>query len=418
MDKMSAVIAAVAVPKSIALPLFIILPIILAALIGMFYFYMIWAIRLKYKRGVRSDRNWAPTDKFSLERDTVSVKKDPQKDFVILTLADIQVHDLFRMNKDRVIYRTIEGAIKKAKPDLIVLLGDNCWGFSRQCYQRLVTIMDKFAIPWAPIFGNHDNEGNADLAYLSNILEKGKYCLFRQGPRTVPGIGNYAINIVEEGRIVHTLFLFYTGTWQLDYDDAKVRYVKADEELKKKMPALFDVRISDGEHAGEAKVGDTWGTLFYQQIDYYKWLLDGITEANGGVTPESSMYLHVPLYEYNDAYFKWVKGGCDPNVGFGEVNEAICSPALSTGMFDVILEKGSTKNVVAGHDHENNFSALYKGVRLSYGMKCADECSWREYMSGGSTVTVDKDGKGTFRHVYVKPEGLRHGEGFLAKIFK
>ncbi len=411
-------VGAVNVQRSVALPLFIILPILFVCLVVIFYFYMIWGLRLKYKTGVRSSTVWQPDDKFSLEKDTVILNKDPQNDFVILTLADIQVHDLFRMKKNRVIYKTIEGAIKKARPDLVVLLGDNCWGYSRQCYKKLVEIMDEFAIPWAPVFGNHDCEGNADVAYLANIMEGSKYCLFRQGPRNLPGMGNYAITIRQEQKIIHTLFLFDTGTWDFEYDETKARYIDADEEMKEKMPAFYAERITDGANRDRIKLGGSWGTLSYQQIDYYKWLLAGITEANGGVKPESSMYMHIPLYEYNDGYFEWIKGGCDPDKGFGEVNEKICSPALSTGMFDAIIKEDSTKNVVVGHDHENNLSVLYKGVRLSYGMKCADECSWREYMSGGSTVTVDKEGKGTFSHVYVRPEGLRHKEGLLAKIFR
>ena len=31
-------------------------------------------------------------------------------------------------------------------------------------------------------------------------------------------------------------------------------------------------------------------------------------------------------------------------------------------------ELGSTKGVFVGHDHKNNFSLLYKGIRLTYGM--------------------------------------------------
>lgn len=408
---------AVTVPRNVALPLFIILPIVFIILFGSFYFYLIWALRLKYKLGVRSSRIWQPTDKFNLEKDTVSIKKDPQKDFVILTLADIQVHDLFRLKKDRVIYKTIEGAIASSRPDLIVLLGDNCWGYSRQCYKKLVEIMDGFGLPWAPIFGNHDCEGNADLAYLSNIMEQSKYCLFRQGPRNLPGVGNYAINILEKDKIIHTLFLFDTGTWKITYDENKVTYLKADDFMKEKMPAFYVEKESNGPHEGETLVGGSWGTISYQQIDYYKWLLEGITEVNGK-QPLSSMYIHIPLYEYNEGYFEWVKGGCDPDKGFGEVNEKICSPALSCGMFDAIVEEGSTKDVIAGHDHENNLSVLYRGVRLSYGMKCADECSWREYMSGGSVLTVHSDGKTDFKHVFVRPNGLRHGQGLLGKIFR
>ena len=415
---MNGLLVAAQISRGVALAMVIGSAGMLLLMVAAFCFYMIWWYRLRYLRGVRSSRFWTPTDKFDIDRDVVCINKDPDRDFVILTLADIQVHDRFRLGKKRVIYRTIQSAISRVNPDLVVLLGDNCWGYSRQCYRRLVQLMDEFCIPWAPVFGNHDCEGNADTAYLANILEGSKYCVFRQGPRNVTGIGNYAINVEQNGEVIHTLFLFDTGTWQIDYDESKVRYLPADEKMRMDMPAYFAERVTEGEHVGEVSVGDCWGTLSYQQIQYYEWLLRGIIESNGGKMPESSMYLHIPLYEYNDAYFDWVKGGRDPRMGFGEVNEKICSPAVSTGMFDTIVRYGSTRNVVAGHDHENNFSAIYRGVRLSYGMKCADECSWREYMSGGSMLTVDAEGRVGFEHVYIPPRGLRHGEGLLGKIFK
>ena len=275
--------------------------------------------------------------------------------------------------------------------------------------------MDGFAVPWAPVFGNHDMEGNADLYLIANILEGSKYCLFRQGPRTVTGIGNYAVNITSGEKVVHTLFFFDTGTWRIDY--AGKGYIPADEQAASEIPAYYAERITEGKHADEILIGDTWGTLAYQQMDYYEWMLNGIARQNGGKVPPSSIFVHIPLYEYNDAYFEWLKNGRDQAVGFGEINEKICSPADPMGVFDRILSAKSTKTIVCGHDHENNFSAEYRGVRLSYSLKCADECSWREYLNGGSVLTVDDDGKASFSHLYVKPEGKRHGQGLLGRIF-
>ena len=116
------------------------------------------------------------------------------------------------------------------------------------------------------------------------------------------------------------------------------------------------------------------------------------------------------LYEFNDAYFEWVKGGCDPEKGFGDLNVKIGSAAISTGMFDAILEEGSTKNIIVGHDHENDFSVEYKGVRFSYAVKCGDECTtFAETINGGSYLAIDKEGKGRkYVNVRVPLEGKRH----------
>ena len=92
------------------------------------------------------------------------------------------------------------------------------------------------------------------------------------------------------------------------------------------------------------------------------------------------------------------------------MNVKIGSAPVSTGLFDAVLEEGSTKNIIVGHEHENDLSVLYKGVRLSYAVKCGDECTaFAETLNGGSTLTIDKDGRGIrYENVCVPLEGKRH----------
>lgn len=40
--------------------------------------------------------------------------------------------------------------------------------------------MDSFQIPWAPINGNHDGEGNADFNWIADEFLKSKYCLLKK----------------------------------------------------------------------------------------------------------------------------------------------------------------------------------------------------------------------------------------------
>ena len=364
---------------------------------------------LKFSFGKQSPRLWSPKDRFDPKKDVTTVRKDPNKDFVILAFPDIQVWEPFRLGKKYVIYNTIKNAVKKTEPDMIVLLGDNAFYYSRQCCEKITKIMEEIGLPWAPVFGNHDFEGNADLAALGDIFMKGAHCLFRKGPRNLFGEGNYAVNIEQDGKIVHTLFFFDTGSGAFSYDESKVRYVKA-SELKDKSPAFYKTRIHEGEHKGEIRIGEDWGAFSYDQIQYYKWLLAGIAEENGGVKPESTIFCHVAPYEFNDAYFEWIGSGCDPEKGFGEMNVKIGSAPVSTGLFNAVLEEGSTKNIIVGHEHENDLSVLYKGVRLSYAVKCGDECTaFAETLNGGSTLTIDKDGRGIrYENVCVPLEGKRH----------
>lgn len=388
--------------------------IVFLAMIGTVAFNTVYFRRRyfshKYKIGEESDRIWSPDDEFDIEKDVLTVEKTPGKDFVILTFPDIQIWQPFRLGKKYVVYNTIKNTVRKTDPDMIVLLGDNAFYYSRQCYERLAEIMEEIGKPWTFVFGNHDKEGNADLPALADIFMKEKHCIFSKGPRNLNGIGNFAINVTEKGKIIHTMFFFDSGDAGFVYDEKKVRYLKADKEMKEKMPAYYVCRIHEGEHKGEVPVGEDWGTFSYDQVQYYRWLLAGIAKANGGKKPESSMFFHMAFYEFNDAYFDWVENGCDPNVGFGELNVKIGSASVPSGMFDAITEEGSTKNVIVGHEHENTLSLLYKGVRLSYAVKCGDECTaFAEKINGGSTLSIDSDGRGkNYANVYVPLEGKRH----------
>ena len=66
--------------------------------------------------------------------------------------------------------------------------------------------MDSFNIPWAPIFGNHDNESAKGVAWQCEQLEKAQNCLFKRGSLT--GNGNYSIGLVDEnGKIRRIIYM-------------------------------------------------------------------------------------------------------------------------------------------------------------------------------------------------------------------
>ena len=49
--------------------------------------------------------------------------------------------------------------INEVKPDLIVVGGDTVLtAWNDICTQQFCDFMEKFEIPWAPVFGNHDYE--------------------------------------------------------------------------------------------------------------------------------------------------------------------------------------------------------------------------------------------------------------------
>lgn len=316
---------------------------------------------------------WSRNDQFTQEC-YVELEKNPDEDFVILNLADVQLNDdeVFAdmgIRSNNMIAQLIE----EQQPDLITLTGDNAWG--TVAYMELINYIDSFGIPWAPVMGNHDGQGCVSEFWAAELFTQAENCLFQFGPEDM-GYGNYIINITENGNIIHTLFMMDTHA-NRDY-------------------TLEDGTVLEGEY----------DHLWPLQFVWYKWAVNGITEI-AGKTVESTVFMHIPAYEYKLA---WEAAWDEENQcykpeyadsAFG-VNREVCCPApVNNGFFDICKELGSTKNMVAGHDHVNSASIVYEGIRLTYGLKLGEGCYFNDDMVGGTTLSINSQGNVTTEHHYV-----------------
>ena len=51
----------------------------------------------------------------------------------------------------------------------------------------------------------------------------------------------------------------------------------------------------------------------------------------------------------------------------GHRHEAVCSPALNSGLFAALVEARDVMGAFCGHDHLNDFEGELHGIRLAYG---------------------------------------------------
>ena len=309
----------------------------------------------------------------------VELEKDPTRDFVVLNLADIQLNDSeargevgeqVRANTDRL--------VAEVQPDLITLTGDNAWG--AQAYLELIDMLDSYGLPWAPVMGNHDGQGCPSEFWCAYELTHAENCVFRFGPAGM-GYGNYIINVTENGEILHTLFMMDTHS-----------------------------NIEEDGINGPASE-DNYDHLWPAQFTWYEWAVDGIAAA-AGRTVDSTVIFHIPLREYVTAWDaatggKWTPDTDAPFVGeYAETSSGVrhensgCPPE-NNGFFDLIKEKGSTKNVLCGHDHVCDSSVLYEGVRLTYALKDGPGCYWEPELNGGAVITIGDDGCATVSQHYI-----------------
>ena len=125
-----------------------------------------------------------------------------------------------------------------------------------------------------------------------------------------------------------------------------------------------------------------------------------LRSAEAGHTVPSLVFFHIPLQQYRTAYELWQQGSDEVTYHFGTVKKTvtglICCSEYPSALFDAALELGSTTGFFCGHDHYNNFSIDYRGIRLTYGMSIdylADPGIARDTAQrGGTLITVHEDG--------------------------
>lgn len=325
--------------------------------------------------------NWSPESVYTASY-AQEIEKQPGKDFVILNLTDVQLDDYEVYGKNGTLAKnTIDKLVDDVKPDLITMTGDNAWG--TMAYLELIKQIDSYGIPWAPIMGNHDGQRLLSEFWAAYKFFEAENCLFRFGPADM-GYGNYVINITENGHVVHTIFMMDTHS-----------------------DATFETE--DGKESG-------YDHLWENQLEWYKWVVDGVAGLEGK-TVESSVFFHIPVCEYKDAWeAASVKTDEDTanikdgpyndeykDVSFGKNGENVCCSPVNNGFFALCQSLGSTKNIISGHDHVNNSSILYKGIRLTYGMKTGAGCYWDAGMNGGTKLAVASDGSTITEHIYIDP---------------
>lgn len=277
------------------------------------------------------------------------------EDFNVMQLTDVHIGAgcLSKDNDAKALTACAE-MIKAEKPDLVMVTGDIVFPVPFQTGTRdnknsavmFAQLMEQLGVYWCPVFGNHDTESYSKYTReeISALYASGEYphCLLQPGPEDVDGYSNYVVNVKNsQGKITQSFIMLDTQSY-------------------------VGERAIDGLILKYDKIHDN-------QIEWYKEQIAMLTQENGGETPKSLCFFHIPLVEYQDAWTEYSQNGYKDtdNVKLiygkvGEINEMICCPEENCGLFDVAKELGSTQGFFCGHDHLNTYSIDYEGIRLTY----------------------------------------------------
>ena len=285
--------------------------------------------------------------------------------FKVLQLTDVHIGGgWLSFKKDAMSINACAAMISAEKPDLVIVTGDIAYPVPFQAgtfnnmppAQIFASMMEKLGVYWTLAFGNHDTEIYSYFSRerISELYSSDAYphCLFQTGPDDVDGYGNQIIAVKNtQGVLTQLLYVLDSHTYtDGDYLGFMWKY--------------------DNIHANQVQ----W---YADTLKEYQADNDAAYAALGmdKIPPlKSCMFFHIPLTEYKDAWYSYVENGQkdteDVHLVYGTAGESKKVVYCGMGeddMFETVQELGSTQAIFCGHDHLNNFSLDYKGIRLTYG---------------------------------------------------
>ena len=254
------------------------------------------------------------------------------------------------MEADLKALKAIYTLLEHTKPDLVIVTGDltfpvgvSSFSFNNTApVQQFAAFMRNTGIPWAFTYGNHDTESYAATS-------------------------KYGLNE-----------LYKTISWNTS---RTLLYPYLQPDITGRNNQLIELRNRDGSLNqaiflidSNAYTGEGLNKYDYIHDDQVAWYQEQIQRRNEeeGTTVSSLVFFHIPLQEYKTAYELYEQGSDEVKYYFGSNDETfvdkICCSEYPSKMFETARELGSTRGFFCGHDHYNNMSLEYQGIRLTYGM--------------------------------------------------
>ena len=280
----------------------------------------------------------------------------PDGTFHILQVSDTQ--DLSTARKAMLIM--LDNAYDKLKPDLVLFTGDNTLGnhlldvlgflklrkkenypltLSRmkKALANILIPVEKRNIPFAMIFGNHDDMNCISKQVQFNIYKEYSCCLPMNENDTDVDCDTYNIPVCSsDGKTKWNVYMLDSA-----WNDESGQHCEIKEET----------------------------------VKWYRRTSDSLKNENGSAVP-SLMFLHVPLEQTKALYKPCAEDShdavadkdgyfcLDTSKASGQMRESISAAADPYGLYEALKEKGNVKAVVSGHDHVNCFDGEADGMRF------------------------------------------------------
>ena len=243
----------------------------------------------------------------------------------------------------------MNASLEAAQPDLVVFLGDMIHGRDlrgedrvRNAIDAVVSPVVERGIPFALVFGNHDEECGISKEEQMKMYQSYPGCLAVHG-EDLPGCGNY--------------------------------YLVVENPVQPESPIVLWF-MDSGSYAEEGK-----GTYGYVTEEQNEWMLSAYEELCEKYSdPVSYVFQHIPVPQvynmikevpfgtsgavtcYGPNFGKWYVLD-DEYIWAGHMGEGPCSSEYDSGEFDA-WKKMNVKAAFFGHDHLNDYCGTYEGIDM------------------------------------------------------
>ena len=367
------------------------------------------------------------TDAFGLVDFVVEVESGREP--VILQLSDPQIIDPTQDRRqtplsqgekdywapekiDERLYDSLTETVETTQPDLILLTGDLVYGEfddNGTMLQSLIAKMESFGIPWAPVFGNHENESAKGVDWQCEQLENAQHCLFKQ--RTLTGNGNYTVGIKQDGVLKRVFFMMDSNGCGAAHQNS----------------------LANGHTETQVGFGQ-------DQMDWSIAVAEQIREASPST--KISFAFHIQIYAFKDAYAKYgfTNSGTKENPinidkitdksegDFGYLGRDLKGPWDTNNVFFRRMKEVGVDSIFVGHEHCNSASVVWDGIRFQFGQKLGTYdranfvkndgsiygayCGLDTPISGGTVMKMsEEDGAFTDAYIYLSGDAQEKLDG-------
>ena len=274
--------------------------------------------------------------------------------FKIIQVTDSHIVASSDYSKETV--EMLRQVLDAEKPDLVIFTGDIVTGKPYKAgLDMVVEPVVTRRIPWALLFGNHDDEQDMTRGQLAGFIQSYPYNAGQMKKvKNVSGYGNYVLEVKGA-------------------DNKKVKAV---------------LYCMDSQAYSSLKpVVDGYGWFAFDQVDWYRRQSSKYTSGNGGTPLPALAFFHIPLPEYHEV----ANAG---NRVTGAKLEEVCSPKVNSGMFLAMLEKGDVMGTFVGHDHVNDYILNHYGIALAYGRFSGSKNTYTSLKNGVRVIELTEGQRG------------------------